>query len=213
LDDKLVRWLEGKGLGAYAEVFSANDVDLEALRYLDDERREAAKAVAEAGVDEEGAVRAALARIVAFQADPEIFEDFMQRQQGDLDAAWQDFQHASGSDELLELAGELGRKDEIQKALNAAKPEKGWSDPEHLDNYFRETQEAMENLDAWGDTKPQGPPRSDEATRRTGPKRDAPKEYDSWGFEKSARTVRDRWLRSAVRRTACSTGKPSRGRP
>ena len=210
----------GRGNKAVAETLSDVSPELhEQIKGID--LGDAAKAIAGSGIDDEGAVRATLVRIAALQEDPKIFAQMLKRRQGQLDEAWQDFQHESGADDrLLKMAGAGGRAADIDKALEAAKPEKGWGDPEKIQNFFTEMQDAVADMDGWGDTKPAGgdaTPRDDAATRRTGPskpggsKRDDDTKYDSWGF--AVASVRDRWLRSALRRTSSSSGRPSRGRP
>jgi hypothetical protein len=110
-----------------------------------------AKTMTGAGVTEEGAVRAMLVRLAALQENPEIFEDFLKRSNGDLEEAWQEFQHSSGQrDDLLRRAGATGRRDEIDAAVEAARPETGWSAPQVLANMFRELEKEQEGFDSWG---------------------------------------------------------------
>jgi len=211
-----------RGNKAVAESLSEMSPEMhEQIKAID--LTQAAQAITAAGIDDEKAVRATLVRIAALQENPKIFRQMLRRQDGKLEQAWQDFQHESGEKgELLGMADAGHRSAEIDEALKAAKPEKGWGDPEVIDNFFTEMQNAEADMDGWGDTKPADPApaapassRDDAATRRSRPKtkRDEPTEYDSWGFAKSARRVRDRWLRSALRRTASSRGRPSRERP
>jgi len=151
-----------------------------------------AKSMTQAGVDEEGAVRAALVRIAALQADPTIFKDILQRHGGDLDEAWRDFQHLSGfKDDLLYRSGageDAERK--VDQAVERARPRGGWSQPENLEEAHKAMQE---DLEGWGRASP------DERTAPAG----KPKKDDDMDFSMLA-SVRDRWLSSFVK---CARGQ------
>ena len=152
---------------------------IEAIQDID--LTDAAKSLTDAGVDEEGAVRATLVRIAALQADPTIFRDILQRHNGDLDEAWRDFQYLSGyKDDLLWRAGAGDDVEEqINNAVARARPKGGWTKPISLE----EANKAMQDLDGWGATAA-----PDDATpRRGGPK-------DEADFSMLATNVRDRWL-------------------
>jgi hypothetical protein len=162
---------------------------------------DAARAMTSSGVTEPGAVRAALVRIAALQEDPKVFQQFLRRHNGNLEEAWQNFQHSSGDkNDLLGRAGAEGRAEEIDAALGAAKPEGGWTEPEKLENFFQEAQKEMEGFDSWG------------VFAETGKAPDS-RDDDVKTRKEAATTVRDRWLRSALRRSGSSTGKPSRAPP
>lgn len=169
---------------------------------------DAAKAMTAAGVDEEGAVRAALTRIVALQADPKIFGEFLKRANNDLEKAWQEFQHSSGSDDLLKRAGATDRQGAIDEALGHARPEQGWTPPEKLDNFFEEAQKELEGFDSWGIFAETAKP-----DIKTKPEGGAPKRDENKTVKEAVLNVRDRWLSSVVRRTAKRRGMPFRGRP
>lgn len=112
---------------------------------------DAARTMAGAGVTEEGAVRAMLVRLAALQENPEIFKEFLERSNGDLEEAWREFQYSSGQrDDLLRRAGAMERRDEIDKAVAAAEPEGGWTSPQVLENMFRELEKEQEGFDSWG---------------------------------------------------------------
>jgi len=166
-----------------------------------------AKGLVDSGVDEEGAVRAALNRMAALQEDPKIFQQFLKRADGKLDEAWREFQFSSGQgDDLITRATEhLGgalarvvreaRASQVSSAVETVKPSSGWSPAPELDNY--QAEEAKRNkervADFFGDfgfgptAKPPG--RDDDLKTR----------------KEAARNVRDRWLRIALHRATSST--------
>jgi len=146
-----------------------------------------AKSMSSAGVDEEGAVRAALVRIAAVQADPTIFKDILARHGGDLAEAWRDFQHLSGfKDDLLWRSG-AGEKAEkkIDAAMRQARPKGGWVQAVSLE----QAQKAMNDLENWGED---GAP--DDVTAPAIPKKKDP----DLDFSMLA-NVRDRWIASFVK--------------
>jgi len=112
---------------------------------------DAAKTLTSSGVAEEGAIRALLVRLAAVQENPRIFEDFLERSGGDLEKAWQEFQHASGQrDDLLRRAGAMTRRKEIDEAVEAARPEGGWTEPQGIENMFRDLEKELDGFDSWG---------------------------------------------------------------
>lgn len=114
---------------------------------------DAAKAMTDAGIDDEKAVRAALVRIAALQEDPKIFSQMMKRQ-GSLDAAWQDFQFSSGkNDNLLFMAGAEDREKDINRALKDHKPKGGWKNMD-MRQHVKDMQDMLADMDGWGDTQP-----------------------------------------------------------
>lgn len=213
VDDPDWTWEEQQKAHDKAEKDS-NKAIAESLRSLSPELHEqirgmkmddVARTLVDAGVHERGAVRAALVRIAALQEDPKIFGQFLRRHQGNLEEAWQNFQFSSGDeDDLLKRAEAEDRAKEIDEALERNKPKK-WTSEEELAEQFQAMQDALDSnrLRAFGmagterpgDDDPFGSwavmfdddetPPEEPATRRT----------------KAAR-IRDRWLRSALRRTA-----------
>jgi hypothetical protein len=181
-DDDAAKAAKEAGDKAVAQALSRITPELhDRIKKLD--LKEVAKSMTQAGVDEEGAVRAALVRIAAVQADPTIFKEMLRRQGGDLDKAWRDFQHLSGwKDDLLwrSGAGEDAEK-RIDAAMRQARPRGGWTQAVSLE----EAQKAMNDLENWGDAAP------DDATAP------APK-VDEADFSMLA-NVRDRWMMSFVK--------------
>jgi hypothetical protein len=182
---------------------------------------EAAKSLSSSGVKEQGAIRAALIRIAALQEDPKVFKQFLQRSSGKLDEAWREFQHASGwKDDLLSRAGAQDREKEITQAVEAAKPEGGWTPPQGLDNMYTEANKELEGFDSWGifEEEPKKRDDSDLKTKRDDAdlktKRDEPAAIKT---KKVVGNVRDRWLMatvsSALRRTTTSSGRLFPKRP
>ena len=158
-----------------------------------------AKSMTSAGIDDEGAVRAALVRIAALQADPTIFRDILQRHGGDLEEAWRDFQHLSGwKDDLLWRSGAGDDAEEkIDAALRDARPRGGWADPIGLEAAHA----AVADLENWGAAPPEDAtrrdgPKPDAATRKTRPKKQ--EEDADMDFSMLA-SVRDRWISSFVK--------------
>lgn len=216
---KLQRQGEKEGNAAVAKSLSRISPELhERLQEVD--LTEMAKAMTAAGIDEEGAVRAALVRLVALQQDPTIFREMLRRSGDDLGEAWREFQHLSGyRDDLLWRTGAGDREEEIDAAVARARPRGGWTQPMSLE----EANKAMQDLDGWGQSAPpdaatapaQAP--ADKGTVKVGPPPEPPKEpdrderkvdeikFDENGFAILATNVKDRWLRAKV------TGRP-RGR-
>lgn len=155
---------------------------------------EAAKKMVESGVQEEGAIRAALNRIAAMQDNPKAFDRFYEEARakvtgfGKLENAWKDFQHASGTGELLEKAGASGRKSDVDKAVSGAKPEDGWIKPPSL----KDAQKAMRDLNAFGDTAA-----PDDKTKPSGGSEDYDEETD---FSMLANRVASKWISGKVAR-------------
>ena len=192
---------------------------------------DAAKQMVGAGVKEQSAVRAALSRIAALQADPKIFQQFLDDNDGNLEEAWQGFQYEAGTGALLDRLDDGDSiKAKVDEAIEQNKPD-SWRPEAELVNYFEEAmaQEIPEagddptplaGQDPFGDwadlvedleggrdsdtkTKRDGP--ADIKTRKDGPKplpktrRDGPKALPK--TQRLAQGVRDRWLRTALRRT------------
>lgn len=173
---------------------------------------EMAKALTDSGIDEEGAVRAALTRVAALQADPTIFKEILDSNSGNLEESWTEFQYQSGQEEkLLRRAGaKSDLKERVQQAVEKAKPQKGWSKP----ITFAETNKALMELAGWGK---EAPPDQATAPDRGGggekpppagtvkldpkkpkrlptpPKKEQTLEMIDWS--KLAHQVRNRWLR------------------
>jgi hypothetical protein len=147
----------------------------------------AAKALTDSGLREEGAVRAALVRIAALQEDPEVFGTILERNDGDLDAAWREFQHLSGSGDLLGHAGASARSSEIDAAVRDATPGRGWTQPEELTNLFKEMEAEQDAFgdweDDWSDLDEDAPKRDQAKTPR-----------DQAKTPKEASTVARLWL-------------------
>jgi len=183
---------------------------------------DAAKQLVGAGVKEESAVRAALTRIAVIQENPEVFSEFVGEKSGNLEEAWQAFQHESGTGDLLDRVDMLDddKIKEVRSKIDAAveknKPDK-WRPKEELVNYFNEavgqpdpnadtSAAGQDPFGDWGDlvenlekgdpkTRKDGPKSEDPKTRKEGPK---PEEIKT---RKTATSLGDRWLRNALRRT------------
>lgn len=156
--------------------------------------KKAAKSMVESGVEEEGAVRAALNRIAALQANPKAFDRFYEDAKvnasgfGKLENAWKNFQHASGTDELLEKADATGRKMDIDEAIKESTPGKGWSKAPDL----KAAQKAMQDLNAFGDTAA-----PDDRTKPSGGDVDYDEETD---FSMLASKIASVWFAGKVAR-------------
>jgi len=183
-----------RGDKAVAKALSSIDPKLhEQLKQVD--LSAAAKAMTASGLNDEKAVRAALVRIAALQEDPRIFAELLKRQGGKLDAAWQDFQFSSGqNDNLLWMAGAGDREDDIDAALDRARPQGGWQDP-GTKEHIKDMERIMADMDGWGDTQP-----PDAATRPEGPKETAPEpeqeddgDDEDLDWSKLAVNVMERW--------------------
>ena len=161
-----------------------------------------AMAMTSAGVDGENAVRAALVRIAAVQEDPKIFEGILDRHDGDLNAAWRDFQHLSGQgDDLLWRAG-ADREAEIDAAVAKSRPRGGWVKGMSSDDTFK----AMKELGEWGqDVDPEADTAKPDQPK-TAPDKPVPSlpktapDLPNRGIPgKVAFNVRDRWFMSFVK--------------
>lgn len=146
LQDKYRR----RGDQAVADSLSSPPKELrDALEGLD--LNEVAQALTAAGIHDEKAVRAALVRIAALQADPQIFQSFLDAVKDEarpLELAWREFQHLSGQgDQLLERAG--ASAEGVDDALHRARPKHGWTAPLQPLGAFEEEQGDWE--DDWGD--------------------------------------------------------------
>jgi len=152
----------------------------EQLRQVD--LADAAKGMTDAGVTDEAAVRATLVRIASLQADPTLFKTILDRNDGDLEKAWQEFQYLSGhKDDLLWRSG-AGEEAEqrVNNALSRARPKGGWAEPPKI----KEMTKIFAEMHGWGDADPGA------ATAPQGPK----EQDDDLDFSMLASNVRDRWL-------------------
>lgn len=177
----------GKRKGDKVVAKSLSRIDPELHDQLEDvDMKAMAKAMTDAGIAEEGAVRAALVRLAALQADPTIFKDMLDRNEGNLGDAWRDFQHLSGyKDDLLWRSGAGDKEDEINAAMETARPRGGWKKAISLE----EANKAMQDLDGWGQTSP-----ADAPTAKPG----APNPHSEIDWAKMATNVKDRWLVAKV---------------
>lgn len=179
-DRKIAVKTEKEGDAIVAKSLSRIDPKLHAqLKEVD--LSDAAKGMTDAGVTDEMAVRATLVRIAALQADPRIFKDLLEENDGDLTQAWQVFQYLSGhNDDLLWRSG-AGEDAEqrINQALSKARPKGGWSkpfEPESRDEIFA-------RMNGWGDIIPPSA---------------APQKDDETDFSMLASKVGERWIRAKV---------------
>lgn len=157
----------------------------EELKKLD--LKEVAKALTASGLNDEKAVRAALVRLAAVQEDPKIFQQFLDRQEN-LANAWTDFQFSSGqNDQVLWMAGAGDREDDIDQALEGARPRGGWGARPDLEEHVRDQRRMLEEMDNWGSSS------SDEGTKPS-----STEEEIDWG--RMASSVKDRWLIRFARR-------------
>lgn len=195
---QLAEEAEKKGEKAVAKTLADLSPEMQAqLKQVD--LGQAAKALTSSGVAERGAVRAALVRIASLQKDPKLFGDLLKQHRGNLEQAWQAFQHQSGwKDELLSRAGAQDREKEITEAVEAAKPKEGWTPPDRLDNQFARSQKEMDGFDSWGIFEADEPSRDERSELKT---------------KEVVGNVRDRWLSSVLRRTATRSGRLSPKRP
>jgi hypothetical protein len=168
---------------------------------------EMARHIIGSGINEKGAVRAALVRMAALQENPQIFAQLLKEYSGDLDEAWRQFQYLSGQeDELLKKAGADKRAKEIDAALEEHKPDK-WEDPpdyQEFKKHHLQRQRAHHSMWSGGGgglpkrdtpaggglvqrTEKKDRPDSDARTRKTGPVTGGP-DPDEEGPDPDAKT-------------------------
>lgn len=159
--------------------------------------KDVAKSLTASGLNDKRAVRAALVRLASLQADPRIFQQFLDRQDS-LRAAWTDFQLSSGmNDQTLWMAGAGDREEEIDRALEGARPRGGWVTKPSVSDVVQQHRDQLRKADQWGEaapdegTKPMADTSSD-STDST--------EEEEIDWSKMASNVMELWLRSKVAR-------------